>query len=314
MIERVSEAMESDSADGHIFDTSDNLLLTPEQIHAMQRKSLEMFNYLWDFCQQHGLTVYFCGGCCIGALRNQGFIPWDDDVDVFMPRPDYERLAELWPRHADIARYEYVRSSQDMVTGDLMAKICDANTTCISAYQRDKDIPQGLTLDILPLDGYPKSVTGRRLQLLWAYLFSLFCAQSVPVRHGGLMAAGARFLLGAFRGAGIRYRIWRFAEQQMCKTPYGSTDSVTELCAGPGYMKNRYPASAFAAAREVPFEGQLAPIPVGAETYLGIAFGDYKKLPPVEKRVPPHAPAFLDLNTPYRHYRNIEYNRWPQEQ
>lgn len=310
MIEPVSEfEMGSAIASESVDDGSESLHLTSEQISAMQDKSLEMFNYLWDFCQQHGLTVYFCGGCCIGALRHQGFIPWDDDVDVFMPRPDYERLAELWPEHADIARYEYVRSTQDMVTGDLMAKICDVNTTCISAYQRDKDIPQGLTLDILPLDGYPESAMDRRLQLAWAYLFSLFCAQSVPVRHGGLMAIGARILLGLFRGAGSRYRIWRFAEKRMSRTPYGSTDSVTELCAGPGYMRNRYPTAAFVTARSVPFEGQLAPIPVGAETYLGIAFGDYLQLPPVEKRVPPHAPAFLDLNTPYRHYRSSEYYR-----
>jgi len=285
------------------------LALNPEQIRALQLKSLEMFNYLWGFCKQHGLTIYFCGGCCIGALRHGGFIPWDDDVDVFMPRPDYERLAKLWPLHANTQRYEYVRTTRDMVTGDLMAKICDATTTCISAYQRDKDIPQGLTLDILPLDGYPASTFGRRMQMIWAYLFSLFCAQSVPVRHGGLMAFGARALLGLFGGRGVRYRIWRLAERKMSQTAFAATDSLTELCAGPGYMKNRYPLAAFTSAREVPFESQMAPIPIGAETYLGIAFGDFMELPPDDKRKPQHAPAFLDLETPYRKYRGIEYYR-----
>ena len=51
---------------------SEEQVLSPEQIRALQLKSLEMFNYLWDFCKQHELTIYFCGGCCIGALRHGG--------------------------------------------------------------------------------------------------------------------------------------------------------------------------------------------------------------------------------------------------
>jgi lipopolysaccharide cholinephosphotransferase len=273
----------------------------------MQLKSLEMFDYLRAFCDEHGLLVYFCGGCCIGALRHRGFIPWDDDVDVFMPRPDYEQLAELWPRHADIERYSYIRTNKDMVTGDLMAKICDNSTTCVTVYQQDKDIPQGLTLDILPLDGYPDSPLARRWQVFWALIFSLFNAQSVPVNHGGLMALGSRILLGIFRAKHIRHRIWRFAERRMTNTPFGSTGSVTELCSGPGYMKNRYPHAAFASTTLHEFEGRQAPLPVGYDEYLRIAFGDYRTLPPKEKQVSHHDVALLDLDTPYLEYRGSGY-------
>jgi lipopolysaccharide cholinephosphotransferase len=283
------------------------LQLSAEQIRAMQIKSLEMFDYLRAFCDEHELLVYFCGGCCIGALRHEGFIPWDDDVDVFMPRPDYERLAELWPQYADTERYSYVRTTEDMVTGDIMAKLCDNATTCVTVYQQDKDIPQGLTLDILPLDGYPSSTWARRWQVFWALIFSLFNAQSVPVNHGGLMAAGSRSLLGIFRSRRLRYRIWRLAERRMSATPFGSTDSVTELAAGPGYMKNRYPFAAFARATYRKFEGRQEPLPVGYDEYLRIAFGDYMQLPPEDERKPHHDIILLDLNTPYLAYRGTGY-------
>jgi lipopolysaccharide cholinephosphotransferase len=143
--------------------------------------------------------------------------------------------------------------------------------------------------------------------VFWALIFSLFNAQSVPVNHGGVMAWGSRVLLGIFRSKRIRYRLWRLAERRMSATPFGSTDSVTELAAGPGYMRNRYPHAAFAAAAYCEFEGRQEPLPTGYDEYLRIAFGDYMQLPPKEKRKSHHTIAFLDLETPYPAYRGTEY-------
>ena len=155
--------------------------LTEDELRQMQLKSWQMYQYFADFCDRHDLLYYACGGCCIGAVRDGGFVPWDDDIDVFMPRPDYEKLARLWCKDSANKQYLYVRSHKNMVTGDLMAKICDAHTTLVTTYQVDKKMPQGLTMDILPLDGCPPPGSfARRIQKLLALVFSLFCAQSVP--------------------------------------------------------------------------------------------------------------------------------------
>ena len=65
--------------------------INPE-IEALQKKSLEILVFFKEFCDKHNLLFYFCGGCCIGTLRHQGFIPWGDAIDVFMPRNGYEKL------------------------------------------------------------------------------------------------------------------------------------------------------------------------------------------------------------------------------
>ena len=65
-------------------------------LKEIQNKSLEMAEYFVEFCKAHNLLCYLCGGGAIGGLRNKGFIPWDDDLDFFMPRKDYEKLPELW--------------------------------------------------------------------------------------------------------------------------------------------------------------------------------------------------------------------------
>lgn len=273
----------------------------------MQLKSLEMFRYFKSFCDEHGLLVYFCGGCCIGALRHGGFIPWDDDIDVMMPRDDYEKLAELWPKYADTLRYSYVRSNESFVTGDLMAKICDNNTTCVTVYQQNMDIPQGLTLDIIPLDGCPAGAGKKALQKAWALVFSLFCAQSIPKNHGGAMAFASRVLLSLFKNSSLRYKIWRYAERRMSRHPISGCDFVIELCSGPNYMKNEYPADLFAGAVMRKFEGDMAPLPRGYDEYLRIAFGDYMQIPPEDKRKPQHAVVYLDLSTPYEALRGVAY-------
>jgi len=91
-------------------------------LKAIQARSLEMAEYFVAFCKEHDLLCYLCGGGAIGALRNKGFIPWDDDLDFFMPRKDYEKLVELWPRYAD-ERYFLSKSNKDFVDRNLFITI-----------------------------------------------------------------------------------------------------------------------------------------------------------------------------------------------
>ncbi|WP_059003172.1 LicD family protein [Bittarella massiliensis (ex Durand et al. 2017)] len=280
---------------------------TPEKLRELQLKGLEMALYFKKICDENGLLFYFCGGCCIGALRHQGFIPWDDDVDVFMPRPDYERLKEVWPQKADTRRYSICYPTRERVDGNLFITIKDNETTYIKPYQKQMDIPHGVVLDILPLDGCPSDPGKRKRQKFWALLYSLYCAQQVPTNHGKKVAALARVALTCVPFKGLRYKLWKLAERKMTQYPIAQCEKITELCAGPHYMQNEYPRAAFDSAVYRAFEGHPMPLPVGYDQYLTIAFGDYMQLPPKEKQVAHHDCLFCDLEHGYQQYKGIYY-------
>ena len=257
--------------------------LTHEELKELQNKSIEMAKYFVDFCKKHDLTCYLCGGGCIGTIRHQGMIPWDDDLDFFMPRKDYEKMWRLWKKENKNSRYVLEKSDENHVDYNLFVTIRDKNTTLIKPYQKDLDITHGVALDILPLDGYPDKKFQRKMQCFWALVYSLYCAQLVPQNHGKKVAMAGKIALGIVPWKKARHAIWNFAEKQMTKYDIEECKGITELCSGPGYMKNWYPKEAFDKAIFRPFEDGEMPIPVGYDDYLKIAFGDYMQMPPEEK-------------------------------
>ena len=279
------------------------IALTDEQVRSMQLKGLEMALFFDKFCTEHNLTYFFCGGCCIGTVRSGGFVPWDDDVDVFMPREDYERLKREW---IDTDDYSIQYPSDKLCTENQFLTICANNTTFIKTYQKNLDINHGLVLDVLPIDGCPQGFK-RKMQKLWALLYSLFVVGKAPDNHGGavrLLGKVALTLVPTFK---MRYKMWRLCERKMTKYKISDCEYITELCSGPHYMQNEYPKHIFAEQLRMDFEGHKFPIPVGYDEYLKMAFGDYMTLPPVEKRVCHHEFEKMDMENSYKIYKGKYY-------
>ena len=275
---------------------------TKKELEQLHEKSLTMAKYFVKFCQENELLCYFCGGGCIGAVRHHGFIPWDDDLDFFMPRADYEKLERLWRQKADLKKYSISKPSKTLENGNAFITICDEDTTFIRGYQQNMEIPHGLVLDIFPLDGYPDSALKRKTQLIYAMMYSLFCTQIIPKKHGKLNEIAAKLLLGI-----VPKKFRRFCEKRMSRFPFENSMYTTELCAGPYYMKKKYPSECFRSCIWKKFEDTEMPIPVGYDQYLKIAFGNYMELPPAEKQKPHHECSFMDLSIGYKVYKGVYY-------
>lgn len=273
----------------------------------IQNKMMEMLLYFQEICDANDLKFYLCGGCLIGAIRHEGFVPWDDDIDVFMPRPDYERLKVVWKKYADTERYSYCRTTYYENYHDAGASIRDNYTTFINRHSINEDICHGLALEIMPIDGCPKFFLSRIRQLFNAMVFALFNAQRLPDSKGKIVRNLSKIIYSIVRSKKTRYQIWKHAERVMTKYKWKDCNEVTELVGSIKGMFIKHPKEDFDEVVYKKFEGHEIPVMRGYERYLNKIWGDYMKLPPVEKRVAKHDAVYINLNEGYKKYRGIYY-------
>lgn len=273
----------------------------------MQEKMLEMLLYFKNFCQEHNLMFYLCGGGAIGALREHGFIPWDDDIDCFMPRSDYERFPELWEKYGDKKRFVFCRSNKEVNFHHACSSLRDPTTTFICSYNQNLDICHGIALEFGPIDGCPNSKLKRYIQLFHAFNYALFNTQRLPNNKGKLFRVAAGIIYKLVPSQKVRYRIWKHAEKEMSKYSWDECDNVTELIGSIKGMFYIHPKKWFASQEWVEFEGYQVPVMAGYHEYLTRIFGDYMKRPPEEQQKPKHELEFVDMDHPYTYYKGVKY-------
>ena len=223
-----------------------------------------------------------------------------------MPRDDYNKLENLWKNHADTEKYSYLRASENKFTGNIFSIIIDNNTTVVRPHQKNLNIPHGLCLDILPLDGCAPAGIKRKVQKIHALIYSLFCSRYVPEKHGKIIYYISKILLLIFPNK-FKIKIWKFCEKQMTKYKICDSKNITELCSGPKYMQLEYPKEIFQDPVYKKFEDIFIPLPSNYDLYLKMAFGDYMKLPDLKNQKPHHDIIFLDLKNSYKiHKKEIE--------
>lgn len=271
--------------------------LTPAQQARFKDILLQTYKSFKAFCEEHDIKYIAAGGTALGAVRHGGIIPWDDDIDVYMPREDYEKFLSLKGALAG-SGYE-IEDPSDKDYFCAMAKYADIHTS----IQEFVNIPyiQGIYIDVFALDydeglyeevlcrrmNYEKSMDLYRLSAIrrsWGEVFS-------TLAHGKLSSA----MWYLFQKCVIRsLRPW--FTKRILWWPGKIAGEWTVALSGASHQKDVYQTVWFdGPSIEFPFEDTTIPLPSGYDAYLTHMYGDYLQLPPVEKRVSHHHHFYIDL-------------------
>ena len=278
-------------------------------VRQLQLKLLEIFLYFKKICEENNLTYWCGGGTMLGAVRHKGFIPWDDDLDVFLPRKDYERLYEFWYQVADSCYFVLVSSDEKFIYHHAAMNLVDVRTTYVNRHSVNEDIYHGIYIDVIPFEGCPSSKVERALQIYHSIMFSVFNVQRLPDNQGSLLRLPTKILLSLVRSSQSRYKIWKKHQDKMTQYDFFTAKYVKETVSSFKGLFRLYDRDVFNTVDAV-FEGHMVKIPAGYDYYMKCIYGDYMSLPKdisIDMSSRYEVIKFIDLNEPYTKYRGIYY-------
>ncbi|MEA5153021.1 MAG: LicD family protein [Oscillospiraceae bacterium] len=268
-------------------------------LSALQSRLLDMLGWYHRFCEENSLRYYVLGGTMLGAARHGGFIPWDDDVDVGMPRKDYQKFLRLC---AGKRFGSYVVESADSSAREYLygfSKVYDVSTTLVERAKLP--VKRGVYLDLFPLDGICDSEQesirrAKKLIMQYNFLLTRICAQ----RDGRSFYKSAAIFAAQLIPDFIidNKSLMRRIDKKYAERPYDDYGYVANLYGNWG-IREMMPRSVFGTPTLYSFENMKV---FGAEKYdeyLTSLYGDWRKLPPEEKRVTHHDYEFCDLEQSY---------------
>lgn len=264
----------------------------------LQSIELDILISFTNFCNSKGYKYFLCGGTLIGALRHKGFIPWDDDIDIMMPRDDYTKALKEY--YHEFYKVDSVSINEQSHVR--YARVCDSRTL-LRTNQKEKYM-ESVFIDVFPMDGLPNSDIGRKL-LIYLQQVLIACHLASVLKFGksnryadrdGGTANWRSKLRTIFKCALISLlghtepSTWGiFMNKIAMMEKYDNHEYVGVTISGPHGTKEIMKATYFSDRVKLDFEGHCFYAPVGYDQYLRQLYGDYMKMPQVSKRRSHHS-------------------------
>ena len=267
--------------------------LTQEDVQQVQKVMLGMMDDFDRLCRRHKLTYFLCGGTALGAERHQGFSPWDDDLDLAMPRADYDRLEELITQeYGD--RY-WVQSLSGNARYDLpFLKMRKKGTRFLELFEPDPE-HAGIFLDVFPVENVPNFCIFRGFHGAMSDFLHLCCScvrMHAKKDRYFTYFEDKKFLktvkVKAFLGKCLSFfsvHRWCVMSEKWDACCHNTKSKYVSIPTGRGhYFGEVVERSTMLPVKEVPFAGRSYLTMANPDKYLTNLYGDYHRIPPVEKR------------------------------
>lgn len=248
-------------------------------LQHLQRVLLEIAQDIDRICVKNGIKYYLLGGSCIGAIRHKGFIPWDDDLDICIPRSDYDRFIEVCKKELDSNRYVLQEGLKDWPLNFSKIRL---KGTVFREPEDDyaSEEMRGIFVDIFCLENVPDNNFLARIQYFLAKYYLCYQLGERKYHHASIKKKCMMFLAFPLKIKSLRKKVISFIEKfnsqptQRWGFFYGRTKYKSAIVSKSIYGIPKY----------VDFENIKLPVPEKYHEYLTQIFGDYMKLPPVEQR------------------------------
>ena len=265
----------------------------------LQKKEFEMLRVAVDICNRLGLRYYFICGSALGAVKYRGFIPWDDDVDIGLPREEYEifisQAQHYLPKNFFLQNYR-----TDSAFPQLFSKIRNSDTTFIESSVADLPMNHGVYIDIFPLDGCPMDDRGAQKLERKKHICQLKIACVYNVEY----SRRAKRFFALERLLGYHKRTAKTVKKlEKAISSFSTSNSLIWCNHGNWQGKLEYaPREQYGNGTWATFEGLKVRIPEKYDEYLTQKYGDWRAELPPEQQVGHHYAEVIDLNRPYTDY------------
>lgn len=270
----------------------------------LQKSELNVLKAVIEICDRLGITYFLVCGSALGAAKYEGFIPWDDDVDIGMYRDDYEKFCECAP--SLLPSYYFLQTYRtDPLFPAIFAKIRDVRTTFVEKSVSDLNINHGVYIDIFPLDGYPGdkgkvTLLERKKKI---YRLQLACAYKFNERQSWK----SKCLFRMERVLGFHKRTAKIVgkyEKLISKYSIENSDLICNHGNWQGKLEYA-PKWHYGKGTWATFEGLKVRIPENYDAYLTQKYGDWRADLPEDQQQGHHYYEIMDLNRPYTDYIEV---------